>query len=143
MGDDVRVLLVDDNPDDRFLIRRLLRIVASDAEIVEATTAEEAIAALRGDDIFDVVLADHFLPAAMSGADVVCYARALRPRPRTVLMSGDLFLARRACRKADAYLDKCRVDEDIAAAVHPRTRRAARAARLIAATGLVLAALLM
>jgi PAS domain S-box-containing protein len=60
--DRVNVLLVEDNPDDAFLLERHLRRHGVAFEITRVETAEEMHAALRGGTTPDVVLADYNLP---------------------------------------------------------------------------------
>jgi len=57
-----RILLVEDNPDDRARIQRMLRGHRREYVVVQRTSGEEALAALTGTARFDCVLLDYQLP---------------------------------------------------------------------------------
>jgi two-component system cell cycle sensor histidine kinase/response regulator CckA len=80
------VLLVEDEPTVRVLLRRLLEIQGLTVRAVESP--EDAIAAFgRFDDPIDVLLTDLQLPG-MSGVELARRARKLRPALPVVFMSG-------------------------------------------------------
>lgn len=75
----MRVLIVEDDPSQRQLLRRVVEEVAT---VVEAANADEAIAA---PGTFDLVLCDYTLPDHKTARDV---AKA-RPEPLIVLSGYD------------------------------------------------------
>lgn len=80
-----RLLIVEDE----FLIRMTLSEVLGDDgfEVIEAADAEEALAALDGNDIA-VMLTDIQLPGAMDGRALAARARETRPGLPVIFMSG-------------------------------------------------------
>ncbi|HEY0995594.1 MAG TPA: response regulator [Gemmatimonadaceae bacterium] len=73
---DVRsILLVEDNPDDRGRVHRLLRGHRREYHVVDCATGEEALALLRTGTRFDCVLLDHYLPD-MTGDELLGRLRA-------------------------------------------------------------------
>lgn len=81
----IKILVVDDNPADRFACRRVLE--RRDCTVNEAATPTLALAALDS-DAFDGVLSDYNLKAEMDGIDVLAHARRVAPQTLRVLMSG-------------------------------------------------------
>lgn len=79
----LRILLVDDDADSRFLCARSLRRMGHHVTVAEEGV--EAIGLLR-DQAWDVVLTDQNMPGA-SGIDVLERAFRLRPGARRLLMS--------------------------------------------------------
>ena len=73
----LKILLVEDNEDMRFLTERALRASGGDITVVES--GEQAIAVCSGDQTFDVILMDLSLPG-MSGLEAT---RTLRSTGRT------------------------------------------------------------
>ena len=69
----IRVLHVDDSPDDRELNRYQLLRIAKDIEIVEAESVDEALAALKREQ-FDCVLSDYQMPVR-DGLDLLTCLR--------------------------------------------------------------------
>jgi diguanylate cyclase (GGDEF)-like protein len=65
----VRILVVDDNDDDRTMLRRLLRKSELDAEVIDAGDADAAVALCRRND-FDCVLLDYKL-AHVDGLELI------------------------------------------------------------------------
>src|SRR5689334_8909559 len=57
-----RVLLVEDNPDDRLRIQRMVRGHRRDYRIEQCTSGEEALSLLARDSAFDCVILDYRLP---------------------------------------------------------------------------------
>lgn len=78
----VRVLVVEDDPDQRFLIERRLEDI--DAEIRMASTGEEALRSLDG---IDLVLLDYRLPD-MTGLETLRSIRRSDPAPSVVMVTG-------------------------------------------------------
>lgn len=83
-GKHLRILLVDDDADTRFLCKRLL--VRLGHQVTVAEEGLEAIGLIR-DQAWDVVLTDQNMPGA-SGVDVLERAFRLRPDAVRLLMSG-------------------------------------------------------
>ena len=83
-----RVLIIDDEP----LVRRALRRLLREHEVVEAECGESALELLKDSDDFDLVLCDVMMPV-LSGLDV--YARVrdeFAPlEERMVFMTGGAF----------------------------------------------------
>jgi len=80
-----RVLVVDDEPLNRELLRRVLK---SQYEVAEASDADEAEAALKeGNPGFGVVLCDQLMPGRC-GTDLAAQARAAWPDLVFILLTG-------------------------------------------------------
>ena len=84
-----RVLVVDDEPDVRFMLRAYLE--SDEMDVVEASSGAAAFELLAGEDAepFDAVVLDHRMPL-MTGIE---FARALAergPHPPLILFSGYL-----------------------------------------------------
>jgi response regulator RpfG family c-di-GMP phosphodiesterase len=79
-----RVLLVDDEPN---LLDGLRRVLRSRFHVVTATSGDEGLHLLSGDDVFAVVVSDFQMPA-MNGAEFLTHARALQPDATRVLLTG-------------------------------------------------------
>ena len=79
----LRILVVDDDADSRFLCKRLLERLGHFVRVAEEGI--EAIGLLR-DGSWDVVLSDQNLPGA-TGVDVLERAHRLQPSARRILMS--------------------------------------------------------
>ncbi len=78
-----RILIVDDEA----IIRAVFRdLMGREAEVVEAETAEEALAMLRT-TTFDLIVTDKNLPG-LSGLDLAQQARRLDPSSKVILMTG-------------------------------------------------------
>lgn len=58
----LRVLLVEDNDDDAFLLERHLRRHGFNPDMTRVETVAEMLAVLQGEDVPDIVLADYNLP---------------------------------------------------------------------------------
>lgn len=107
-----RVALVEDNPDNRLLVRALL---TGHFEVVEYATGSEALAAFE-EAIPDLVLLDISLPG-MDGIEVLTRLRA-RPRTRQIPVIALTAQAMRGDRERllrlgfDAYLAKPILDPD-------------------------------
>ena len=83
----MRILLIDDNPDDRRVLRRYLRRVPLDVQVVEVGTAEEGVERL-GVESFDVVLVDQHMPGH-DGLWAIARIRELgEPGPAVVMLTG-------------------------------------------------------
>lgn len=93
-----RILLVDDNPDHRFFIKRALDgVTTAELQVHSVNDGEEALAYLRGEEPFTeramphMVLLDLRMPRK-SGLEVLAEMRedeALKPVPVVVLTSSD------------------------------------------------------
>ena len=64
------VLIIDDNPDDRFIIKRSIDKADKTCSVTEAKTATEGLNILNGDKQFDCLFLDYRLPD-MDGLDVL------------------------------------------------------------------------
>jgi CheY-like chemotaxis protein len=107
------VLVVDDDPGVGSAVRRLLR----GSEVVACTSCEEAAGILDGDEGFDVVLCDLFMPGT-SGMDLYRQLRAVRPAlaDRVVFMTAGAYTP-----ESSSFLD---------AVENPRVEKPFDAARL-------------
>lgn len=118
MGDPIRVLLVEDHPGFRLVLRALLE---SDERLIVLDDLGSAGAALAHpllDDV-DVALVDIGLPG-MSGIEATKRLRILNPHLRVLIMSGSGF--DRAsddalAAGADAYLEKGALHKDLIDAI--------------------------
>jgi DNA-binding NarL/FixJ family response regulator len=118
VGDPIRVLLVEDHPGFRLVLRALLE---SDERLIVLDDLGSAGAALAHpllDDV-DVALVDIGLPG-MSGIEATKRLRILNPHLRVLIMSGSGF--DRAsddalAAGADAYLEKGALHRDLIDAI--------------------------
>ena len=102
------VLLVEDDPDLRVLVRAVLRNLVS--EIDEATSGDEAVEKVRARP-YDVVLLDLMLPR-LNGFEVYKAIQRMPKRPRVIVVSA---IAR--------YFDD-RFDDDVVVLQKPFTNEA-------------------
>jgi diguanylate cyclase (GGDEF)-like protein len=113
----IKVLLVEDNPGDAFLVRMLLEEVGADKlELTEAGLLGEALERLVEED-FGVVLLDLSLPDSQ-GLDTVNQVRVVAPEAPIVVLSGldDEEMALQALQSgAQDYLVKGQGDGDLIA----------------------------
>src|SRR5262249_56466 len=81
--------------DDEAIIRSIFRdLMGKECTVVEAETAEEALAQLHAADArFDLILTDKNLPG-LSGIELAQEARRLDPSSRVMMMTGDPSLVR-------------------------------------------------
>lgn len=86
MTSQLRILLVDDNPDDRALVRREAEALFSEAEIQEAGSREQFEGAC-GSGIFDLVVTDLHLKWG-NGAEVLAAVRKTSPGAAVVMFTG-------------------------------------------------------
>jgi CheY-like chemotaxis protein len=82
------ILLVDDNALTRMSAARLLGKLGHD--VIEATTGDEAIAALRADRMVDLVITDQVMPG-MNGTQLAAQIRDSWPDLPIVVSSGYTF----------------------------------------------------
>lgn len=83
----LRVLLVEDNADDAFLLERHLRKNGFNPEMTRVETAEEMLSALSGGKLPEVVLADYNLPN-FSGPEALKLLRRTGEDLPFIMMSG-------------------------------------------------------
>jgi signal transduction histidine kinase/CheY-like chemotaxis protein len=83
----VHVLLVEDNPEDAFLIERHLRRNGFQPAISRAETASEMRAVLRSETLPDVILADYNLPE-FSGPAALALLKSMRLDIPFIMLSG-------------------------------------------------------
>ena len=89
MNDRRRILLVEDNPDDRELMMIALKENRLANEVLMAKDGEEAIEILEGDEDFALILLDLQLPK-IDGHEVLRFIRSKTRRvPVVVLTSSD------------------------------------------------------
>src|ERR1044072_5030701 len=79
-----RILIIDDEPVVRAVLCDLL---SAHYECMGAASASEALALLRAEDRFDLVLSD-IMMKGMSGLEMVPYVRALSPDTLIIMISG-------------------------------------------------------
>lgn len=92
-----RTLVVDDAPD---VLRAMTRMCQEIGLLpVPAGSAEEAIALLRGETPFDLLLTDVVLPGRFGGAEIAREGKRARPSLRVLFTSGylDADIVNRAC----------------------------------------------
>ncbi len=100
----VRVMVVDDGADNRFLIRAILEECGKDLDVVaEADSARAALEAIAGVDP-DVVVLDARMPR-IDGYEAAVLIRALRPRQRILLWTAHVD-AEVEARAAEAGVDR-------------------------------------
>ncbi|MGB0956891.1 MAG: response regulator [Litorivicinus sp.] len=109
----MRVLLVEDSPDDRFWLSRLLRDSTSDIEVTAVGTAERALE-LALAETFDVIVTDHNLPGQTGVEFLAALRREKNWTPVMVVTgSGDISAAQGSVDAgAAAFLAKDALDED-------------------------------
>lgn len=81
----MRLLLVDDNPDMRFLIARILK--REGYEVIEAENGTDASDILLTDMAFTAILSDTQMPL-MDGFDLLQQSKRLYPHIPFILMTG-------------------------------------------------------
>jgi CheY-like chemotaxis protein len=85
-GDGQTVLLIEDEPDVRSMMARMLKGLGYG--LIEAKDAAAAQAIVNRGESFDLVLSDVVLPGGESGPDFVDRLRARNPDLKVVFMSG-------------------------------------------------------
>ncbi len=83
----LQVLLIEDNPDDAFLLERHLRRNGFAPALTRVETSEEMLAVLEGQTMPDVVLADYNLPR-FSGPAALLLLKTARIDIPFIMMSG-------------------------------------------------------
>jgi len=115
MGDNtVTVLLVEDNPGDASLIRRMLSAISVNFQIKHATKLSEGLAQLQQAEV-DLVLLDLCLPDS-SGLDTLTRIRAQAPYVPIIVITGmsERETAVKALDQgAQDFIAKERVDEHL------------------------------
>jgi len=122
----VRILLVDDHAIVRTGLRRLLAMV-SEAEITEATTGREGLAAAKA-QMFDLIVLDLNLPD-LGGIELLARFRQGGPTPILILSmhAEALYVTRALDAGAQGYVSKNASPEELLAAI----RRVAGGGRYI------------
>ena len=82
----LRVLLVEDDADVRAVVAAFLD--AMRCEVTVCASGEQALAALKGERVFDLLLTDIALGAGVRGTALAALAQAQQPSLRVLLMSG-------------------------------------------------------
>lgn len=70
------ILIVEDDPDQRIVLRRYLRDVVPQPAVIEAETGAQAVRILRSDAAVHMVITDQRLPGGTTGMQVAAIARA-------------------------------------------------------------------
>ena len=112
----MRILLIEDSPDDRFWLSRLVKRWDSDVDLVSVADAESAFEQLEN-SAFDLVLTDQNLPG-QSGLDLIRTLREQSDWTPVVVITGRNSIetaAHSAQVGAAAYLAKDTLDEQILA----------------------------
>ena len=105
------LVVVEDDPDMRVLLRALLEREPRLELVGEAATAEEAIE-LAAALLPDVILLDHFLAGDVHGLDVAPQLKRVAPQARILLLSShDLRIEAQREPAVDAFLRKERLDQ--------------------------------
>ena len=78
------ILLVDDETE--FLEAMSIRMTARDMNVSTASSAQEAIEKIKGND-FDAIVLDYQLPG-MDGLNALREIKAIRPESRIILLTG-------------------------------------------------------
>ena len=86
MGDNFRILLVDDHQDIRTALRANLETLGENIDLVDAPTGEEAILEVVGTGV-DLLIADIGLPG-LSGLEVFTKLKNTYPEMQVILMTG-------------------------------------------------------
>ncbi len=86
MKANMKILLIEDNPGDAFLVREYLSDAAPSAELIHKTSLQDSIAVLQKNNI-DAILLDLSLPDTQ-GLETVHKARELAPHHPIVVLSG-------------------------------------------------------
>lgn len=106
MNGEKTVVIVDDDPDTRFLISRSLRNdtrIAIVAEVPDARAAVDAIRSLRP----DVVVLDHYISGTVMGLDSAPVIKTISPETKVIVFTEtDLGLEAYLEPEIDAYLRK-------------------------------------
>jgi chemotaxis response regulator CheB len=111
----LNVLLVDDDPSIRALLRNALSVEEDFGEVREAINGRDAIKVCE-DFTPDVVLLDHWMPAS-DGASTAARLKQLYPNARVVAFSGviegkpewaDAFVTKGDADEIDAVIDLAR-----------------------------------
>jgi hypothetical protein len=126
----LRILHLEDEPNDRKIIRETLSAARIDCEIVRVESQEEFIRALTHDQI-DLILADYRLPS-FDGLTALAVARRQKPEVPFIIVSGTLGEdAAMDCLKAGAtdYVLKERLSR-LPPAVYRAVREAKEQAKL-------------
>jgi DNA-binding response OmpR family regulator len=116
----IRVLLVEDE----FLIRLTLAEALTDAgyDVLEAETADAALALLQADPSIRVLLTDIQLPGGLDGLGLVAQARAGRPSLPVIYMTGRPdAMTNTMGNPYDAFIAKPYLPSEVTAAVRRLT----------------------
>ncbi len=81
-----RILVVEDDADVRATVVAMLEALGYTVD--EATTADEALAKITGDDPIDLIFSDVVMPGRMSADDLARAARAHNPRLKVLFTTG-------------------------------------------------------
>ena len=117
----LRVLIVDDNPEDRAVLLRYLRLdLAYAHQVEEASTGEAAIQACQESRPYDLILLDHHLPK-LSGLDVLKAIKAIPGWRGAVIACTSTSLPETARNAFEAGATDFLHKEDLSASILSRT----------------------
>ena len=122
MGDKIRILAVDDEPDLRALLGITLRSRGYD--VTEAACGEDAIEIMKQDQTVDLVIMDIMMPG-LSGVETCAKIRAFSPVPILFLTAKSLMSDKEQAYDSggDDYLVKPFSREELVMKVESLTRR--------------------
>lgn len=107
-----RFIIADDNPDERFFVRRIILKVYPDAKVSEAANGEEALEMFDKGGA-DLMVIDHMIPY-LNGTDLIRRLRARKVAIPLVMVSNlpqakdDAMTAGATC-----FLDKAKLQPDL------------------------------
>ncbi|WBL24904.1 response regulator [Zunongwangia sp. HGR-M22] len=86
----IKILAVDDNPVNLFLVKTIINKIFDCAEIITAATGEEGVAIYRNSPIFDLILMDIQLPG-IDGFEAIRLIKKIETKhsTRIVALSGN------------------------------------------------------
>jgi CheY-like chemotaxis protein len=86
-----KILLVEDSPSDKFFLLNVFKKIVPDAQITTYPKAADALTALQGGYLPDIIFADNTMPL-MDGVDFITAARKVSTLATTpmILLSGSM-----------------------------------------------------
>src|SRR5207244_1690307 len=88
MKDRLRIVHLEDDPNDKLIVSSTLKQEGIDCEVVSVSTKNEFVAALEQGDV-DLILSDFALPS-FDGLAALALAARLSPRAPFILVSGTM-----------------------------------------------------
>ncbi len=106
------LVVVEDDPDMRMLIRLTLALEERFLVSGEAASAADALDVVRSTDDLDLIILDHFIDGDIMGLQAAPLLKAAAPRAKILLFtSHDLATEARREPAIEAYLSKGELDE--------------------------------